>query len=72
MNFLAAEFLILVLLTEPLGKTTEGKNIFLRDIWPSKEEIAELETVITPQMYRSRYVNSQDISEKWQNLQKVF
>ena len=55
--------------TEPLGKTIEGKDIFLRDIWPSKAEIAELETVITPQMYRSRYAHSQSVSEKWEDLQ---
>ncbi len=53
---------------EPLGKNTEGKNIFLKDIWYSKAEITELESVITPQMYRSRYGSSQNVSEDWSSL----
>lgn len=30
---------------EPIGTGKDGKNIFLKDVWPSNEEIAE----VTPQ-----------------------
>uniref|UniRef100_A0A8C5EXE1 aconitate hydratase n=1 Tax=Gouania willdenowi TaxID=441366 RepID=A0A8C5EXE1_GOUWI len=29
--------------TEPLGVTPEGKKVFLRDVWPSREEVQETE-----------------------------
>jgi len=28
--------------TEPIGVGKDGKNVFLRDIWPSSEEVAEV------------------------------
>lgn len=27
---------------EPIGVGKDGKNVFLRDIWPSSEEVAEV------------------------------
>lgn len=54
---------------EPLGQDQNGKDIFLKDIWPSKKEIMELEAVITPQMYRARYQVKQKYSENWDELQ---
>ncbi|KAJ1389236.1 Aconitase/3-isopropylmalate dehydratase large subunit, alpha/beta/alpha domain [Sesbania bispinosa] len=36
---------------EPIGTGKDGKNIYLRDIWPSTEEIAQL----LPNMFRSTY-----------------
>lgn len=31
--------------TEPLGTGKDGKNVFLRDIWPSNEEVAKVYTL---------------------------
>lgn len=28
--------------TEPIGKDKNGKDVFLRDIWPTTEEIAQV------------------------------
>lgn len=28
--------------TEPIGKGKDGKNVYFKDIWPSNEEIAEV------------------------------
>lgn len=53
---------------EPLGKDKNGKDIFLKDIWPSNQEIADLETIINPAMYRARY-QVQENTEKWNSLQ---
>lgn len=28
--------------TEPIGTSKDGKNVYLRDIWPSNDEIAQV------------------------------
>ncbi len=55
------------LLTEPLGKGGGGQPVYLRDIWPTNQEIREiLEQVLTPDMFRSRYGNVFEGPEEWQ------
>ncbi|CAI6002355.1 unnamed protein product [Closterium sp. NIES-65] len=42
--------------TEPIGTDKDGKEVFLRDIWPSKEEVAEVvERAVLPQFFQSVY-----------------
>ncbi|CAI5526547.1 unnamed protein product [Closterium sp. Naga37s-1] len=42
--------------TEPIGTDKEGKEVFLRDIWPSNEEVAEVvERAVLPQFFQSVY-----------------
>ena len=42
--------------TEPLGQDADGKDVFLKDIWPSDEEIrATIQQAITPELFRARY-----------------
>jgi aconitate hydratase len=37
---------------EPIGKDAEGNNVFLRDIWPSREEVQKVtNSVIKPEMF---------------------
>ena len=44
--------------TEPLGTNPEGKPVFLRDIFPTNEEIAEaVQTAVQPEMFARRYAN---------------
>ena len=41
---------------EPLGAGADGAPVFLRDIWPSEDEIrAAVEHAVTPAMFRARY-----------------
>jgi aconitate hydratase len=41
---------------EPLGTGTDGKPVYLKDIWPSQDEIAGvLRTAATPDQYRAVY-----------------
>ena len=55
------------LLTEPLGKGSDGQPVYLRDIWPTNHEIQEiLEQVLTPDMFRARYGNVFEGPEEWQ------
>jgi len=55
---------------EALGQDSEGKDVFLRDIWPSREETEKIAaSILTPEMFSSIYANITTGSEDWQNLQ---
>ncbi|MCP5053806.1 MAG: aconitate hydratase, partial [bacterium] len=44
--------------TEPLGKDLHGKPIFLKDLWPSEEEIRSVvKTAVTPDIFEEKYKN---------------
>ena len=54
---------------ESLGKNSEGKEIFLKDIFPSNKEINEyVNKFITPKMYRDNYAKILEGNEKWKSL----
>ena len=58
------------LLTQPLGKDTEGQDVFLRDIWPRDALIAEkLKMALTPEMFRERYSDVFRGAESWNALE---
>lgn len=45
--------------TEPLGVDSNGKNVFLRDIWPTRNEIQEVENKhVIPAMFQEVYSRS--------------
>ena len=52
---------------EPLGHDHDGQPVFLRDIWPSNEEIERLvQTYVTGDLYRTRYANVFAGDANWQ------
>ena len=54
------------LTTEPLGRDADGKAVFLRDIWPSQDEIADtIARALKPEMFGARYGNVFDGNEMW-------
>src|SRR5690625_5011042 len=54
---------------EPLGKDKDGNDVYLKDIWPSMEEIKETVTsVVTPEIFRSEYDNLFESNEKWNQI----
>ncbi|TWB75088.1 aconitase [Nitrospirillum amazonense] len=58
------------LTTEPLGKGKDGKDVFLKDIWPSSAEIEDaISKSLTPEMYRSRYANVFLGPQQWQSIE---
>nr|WP_211106339.1 aconitate hydratase AcnA [Nitrospirillum iridis] len=58
------------LTTEPLGTGKDGKEVFLKDIWPSSAEIeAAITASLTPEMYRSRYANVFLGPQQWQSIE---
>ncbi len=51
---------------DPLGHNRQGKPIYLRDIWPSQEEIAEtMSRAIQPAMFQQTYGNVWDGNPAW-------
>jgi aconitate hydratase len=54
---------------EPLGEDHNGNPVYLKDIWPSQKEIAEvIEQHINSTMYREQYANVFEGSKTWQEL----
>lgn len=52
--------------TDPLGQDHDGKDVFLKDIWPSREEVsAVLKDSIDSEMFVNRYGNAFDSNERW-------
>lgn len=57
------------LTTEPIGQNTEGKDIFLKDIWPTSLEINEIiSKIITPEIFAKRYNTVFDGDSLWANI----
>lgn len=54
---------------DPLGEDHDGNPVYLKDIWPSSEEITDLIRVsITEEMFRERYGDVFKGDEHWQNI----
>jgi len=54
---------------DPIGTDADGNPVYLRDIWPSTQEIQEvMKAALTPEMFRSRYGNVFTGSEEWQAI----
>ncbi len=54
--------------TEPLGKGSNGNPVFLKDIWPSQEEVAAAVSVIDSEMFRKQYSTVTEGDKNWQSL----
>jgi aconitate hydratase len=77
-NFLASPPLVVAyaiagtvnidLLNDPLGTDTNGKPVFLKDIWPDSKEISRVEQMITPEMYLDRYSDYESLSPLWNSI----
>ncbi len=54
---------------EPLAVTSDGKEVFLKDIWPSNAEIAKLtEQYVTRQTFMDEYSNIFKGSKAWEDI----
>ena len=56
--------------TAPLGKDKNGRDVFLKDIWPSQSEIAELvESTVTREAFQEKYASVFDGDERWRSVE---
>ncbi|MDX1575416.1 MAG: aconitate hydratase AcnA, partial [Kiloniellales bacterium] len=57
------------LLTEPLGEGAEGAAVFLKDVWPSSQEIRTvIDSALTPEMFAERYGDVFTGPEQWRAI----
>jgi aconitate hydratase len=78
-NFLASPPLVVAyalagttdidLASEPLGTGQDGRPVYLRDIWPSQQEVAEaMAAAIDPEMFAKSYENVFLENEMWNDI----
>lgn len=87
MNYLASPPLVVAyglagtvnidLYKEPIGKGKDGRPVYLKDIWPDRDEIMEMiEKYIDPSMYKKTYKDILTANDLWNELKvdedKVF
>lgn len=53
---------------EPLGENDRGEPVYLRDIWPSNAEIAEMVTQVRNEIFRKEYTDVFKGDVEWQNI----
>ncbi len=79
MNYLASPPLVVAyaiagrmdidLYNDPIGKTKDGQDVFLKDIWPSQQELqAAIQQSVTREQFSSSYQNVFKGTERWQTL----
>ena len=52
---------------DPIGNDSSGNTVYLRDIWPSSKEVAELvEQTVTRDAFNSKYADVFKGDDKWQ------
>jgi aconitate hydratase len=79
MNYLASPPLVVAyalagsldvdLTTEPLGQGTDGKDVYLKDIWPSNKEISDLMAgAVTSDMFKKNYADVFKGDERWSSI----
>jgi len=57
------------LTTEPLGTGSDGKPVFLRDIWPTNHEIQGfIETYVTREIFKKKYADVFQGDENWRAI----
>jgi aconitate hydratase len=57
-------------MTDPLGNDPDGQPVYLKDVWPSNQEIHDtIEKTLSPQMFRKRYANVFEGPEEWQKVE---
>jgi aconitate hydratase len=55
--------------TEPIGKGADGREIFLRDLWPTLQEIRDtMQSALTPEIFRRLYRDFAGQNPKWNEI----
>ncbi len=56
--------------TASLGKDHDGRDVYLRDLWPTTQEVAELvERTVTRKAFQEKYASVFAGDEKWQGVE---
>ena len=54
---------------EPIGKGKDGQDVYLNDIWPTIQEVADtVDSVVTPELFLEEYKNVYNNNEMWNEI----
>src|SRR5438477_6259844 len=54
---------------EPIGKDKDGKETFLRDLWPSLKEVRDaMQSALSPEVFRKLYRDFANQNPKWNEI----
>jgi aconitate hydratase len=53
---------------EPIGIDEEGKEVFLKDLWPTLEEIHDAMSALKPEVFRELYADFASQNPKWNEI----
>lgn len=53
---------------DPIGRDTDGKDIYLKDIWPRQKEIDAVVATLSADMFKSRYADVYTGPADWQKI----
>lgn len=57
---------------DPIATTATGQKVFLKDVWPTQEEIKEyMNASVTPSMFAAKYKDVFRGDKNWQNIQAI-
>ncbi len=79
MNYLASPPLVVAyalagtvdidMTTQPLGRTPDGKDVFLRDIWPTNKEIGDMiAATVGPELFAQNYADVFKGDSRWNQI----
>jgi aconitate hydratase len=55
--------------TEAIGKGKDGRDVFLKDIWPTLQEVRDqMQTALKPEVFRKLYRNFAEQNPKWNEI----
>ncbi|MFA7743754.1 aconitate hydratase AcnA [Salinicoccus roseus] len=55
---------------EPIGKDKDGNDVFMKDIWPSTQEVKDaVMGNVSPELFRKEYERVFDANEIWNNIE---
>src|SRR5205814_8479002 len=58
------------LASQPLGQGKGGKDVFLKDVWPSNKDIAAVQRkVVSEEMFKNRYADVFKGDKNWQGIE---
>lgn len=56
------------LINDPLGHDKDGKPVFLKDIWPTADELKEAMSKVNPALFKKEYANVFASNERWNQI----
>jgi aconitate hydratase len=57
---------------DPIGQDAKGQDVFLKDLWPTREEIrSTVEASMDPDQYRDEYARATVGPEEWRSIQST-